>query len=113
MQGHECAALLLSLLTLWLHPLLIHLSGRYQRLMKLYAWQAQAPQSAKRGHPAWASVAIWAWHMLQPWGQQPLEAATLHDPISRSSLKSKTHLLSGTLLEQSWEPALPVSQGIA
>lgn len=47
MQGHKCAALLLSLLTLWLHPLLIHLSGRYQRLMRLYAWRAQAPQSAR------------------------------------------------------------------
>lgn len=47
MQGHKCAAPLLSLLTLWLHPLLIHLSGRYQRLMRLYAWRAQAPQSAR------------------------------------------------------------------
>lgn len=58
-------------------------------------------------------AAIWAWHVLQPWGQQPLEAATLHDPRSRSSLKSETHFSSGTVLEQSWEPTALITRGTA
>lgn len=59
------------------------------------------------------SAAIRAWHVLQPQGQQSLEAATLCDPRSCLSLKSKAHFLWGTVLEQSQGQALPSHMGTA
>lgn len=47
--------------------------------------------------------------MLQPQGQQSLEAATLCDPRSCLSLKSKAHFPWGTALEQSQGQALRVT----
>lgn len=115
-QGHGCAALLLLLLTLWLHPLLIHLWSLLEIDEALdTAGAGSSVSSARTPCPGVGneSAAIWACHVLQPWGRQPLEAATLHDPRSHLSLKSETHFPSGTVLERSREPALPITQGTA
>lgn len=50
--------------------------------------------------------------MLQPQGQQSLEAATLCDPRSCLSLEGKAHFPWGTVLEQSQGQALPVTWGL-
>lgn len=50
--------------------------------------------------------------MLQPQGQQSLEAATLCDPRSCLSLKSKAHFPWGTVLKQSQGQPVPVTWGL-